>query len=239
MQKMTLVPYDALLSHASQNNPYFRQTLDSAEPSVRKIKTLQLEIANLMDDPNLSESDKAVFLSQLQGQYDGLLNRYRQTLPGYSPIPPISSPPPPQSKASQLTAGQHQQQGTHAPLGIKQENKNIALLAIPKPYKNRAGQVIDAISNHPQFSVNDKNEIVIGEQAIPGSNLVDLLIHSVTPKSSLANLEGLESFTKVLREANVPRSFLNKRVAVYETEPPRTPTRPTHSSSLKWESYLG
>jgi hypothetical protein len=195
----------------------------------------------MMDDPQLSESDKAVFLSQLQGQYDGLVKRYRQSLPGYIGIPPIAQTP-----VSQTTSTPSVVAGTVASISkIKPENRNTALLAIPKPYKNRAGQVIDAISNHPEFSVNEKNEIVIGEQPISGSNLVDLLIHTVTPKSTIANLEGLESFTKVLREANVPRSFLNRRVAVYDSDPPytRSPRTPTTSStprsSFKWESFPG
>jgi hypothetical protein len=250
MQKMTLIPYDAVLTQAA-GNPYFRQTLDSHEPAVRKIKILQAEMDQLLTDPNLSDRDKAIFLTQMEGQLASHLKRYRESLvthpvslslsSGSASVtqqPTVSTPTIPSSPGIvPPPAAPVQPPGAQA---IKPENKAIVLSSIPRPYKKKAEQVIDVLSTHPQFSVNSKNEISVGERSIPGSNLIDLLLHTTTPKKSIDNLEGLDSFSKILRDSNIPRSYLSRQAQaqVYTNEPPLTsPPRLSPQTGRKWEPW--
>lgn len=231
MQKLTLVPYDAVASHQqSYNSAYFRPTLDRLEPTVYKIKSLQDDMQRLLADENLSEDEKAKILTQVQGTFDTHLKRYRDSI---LPVPSTTTPPSTATTTATATAT----------TSSSSQSPSI-LSTIPKTYQTKASHVLGALQKHPDLKINDKQEIVVKGTPIQGSNVVDLLLETTTPRKKNINLTGLPLFKQLIRDVNVPRSLLDSKAAVYDPDSSpstyrnsRTPPRLSPVTKQSWETF--
>lgn len=215
MQKFTLVPFDPVFNQASYN-PYFRQTLDTNEPTVHAIQSLQQDMSKLLDDPNLSNFAKATFLTQMEGRVQNNLKKYREMLGAQTQAASSSLATTSSAATGQATTTSSQATATPTAAAAG-PSKTTVLQTVPKQYKRKASQLFDLLNTHPDFKLNEKSELVVGGTPIVGSNVSDLLNFTTTTKN-VGNLEGITTFNKYLQEVNVPHSLLGRQATVY---PPR------------------
>lgn len=231
MRKMTLVPFDAPAAAAAAGpaysqqsfNPYFRQTLDVFEPTVKAVKTLQDDIVSMLQDPTLSDFDKATFLTQMQSKMNTHINNYRNSLNPQSSLTSATTAPVGTAAPATTTTvpTSSSPTPTPTPLTVSGDTKTRILDTISKGNRAKASYVLDALETNPDFKINDKREIVIQDRVVPGSNIVDLLLYSTTNRKYPTTLQGVGEFTHQLRETNVPRSYLNARaLSKSVTHPP-------------------
>ena len=86
------------------------------------------------------------------------------------------------------------------------------ILGVNVRYRTHAKHLVKQLFHDPStFSVNDRNELVIKGQAVPGSNFVDLVSHVfATSKSRVEGPRpaGYPEFLSALRDVNAPRTLL-------------------------------
>ena len=107
------------------------------------------------------------------------------------------------------------------------KDKETLISRFPKSMQNRVRSVLEYL--RPQVTWNDKGEVSIRGQDIPGSNIVDLLKVNLKDYKDF-NPVGKDAFRKVLCELNVPMSLLARSARQqsgrgYLPPPPGIPTK--------------
>ena len=83
------------------------------------------------------------------------------------------------------------------------------LKAIPEVHRKKARAILHFVSKDPSLSWNDKGELVLGNQAIDGSRIVDLLKYSQNGEDSSVP-KGYDEFHKGLKASGISISSLGK-----------------------------
>lgn len=228
MQKMTLVPFDPVLSSQPAYNPYFRQTLDTNEPAVSAIQHLQHDMSRILDDPNLSNYAKASFLTQMEGRVQTNLKRYREATAPQTVSTPATTTTTSSGAASTQTTTTTTT--TPATTTVTPSNSDI-LQGVHKLSRRKAGHILDVLKANPEFKLNEKKEIVVGEKPIEGSNIVDLLNFTATSKN-VKNLEGVDVINKYLQDSKIPKAYLSRQATVYPSQKKTSSSEPRRTRSL-------
>lgn len=117
----------------------------------------------------------------------------------------------------------------------------LVLPSFPKSLQSRARALLTYIS--PAVSWNPKGEVLIDGEQIPDSNIVDLVKVQLKDYKNFKPV-GLEKFTHILKNANVPLSLLanSRRGQTGQGLPDTTPPppgspvtkKPIQKQRIKW-----
>lgn len=93
---------------------------------------------------------------------------------------------------------------------IESNRLDDVILGFPKTIKTKAKQLVQFLKSQGMF-YNDTLNLLIDNQPIPNSNIVDLIhyITSVTSKTRTNPPPGFEYFIQKLNNLNVPKSYLS------------------------------
>ena len=93
-------------------------------------------------------------------------------------------------------------------INIKEDLRKLLIEATPKPYQSRAQSLFQFVAN--KLDLNEKGELLDADGSIlTGSNIGDLIQHSVRDRRRNIVPVGWQSFLDILRDNNVPRMILN------------------------------
>lgn len=86
--------------------------------------------------------------------------------------------------------------------------KNQILSSIPKTYLRKGENILDLLSNsNDKINWNDSGTVIIDNEKIPGSNIIDLINDLLRPLKNNDPI-GWESFAKVLKDIKIPLIYL-------------------------------
>ena len=93
-------------------------------------------------------------------------------------------------------------------INLKDELKKRLVEATPKPYQSRAQSLFQFVAN--KLNLNEKGELLNADgSVVSGSNIGDLIQHSVRDRRRNMVPPGWQTFLDILRDNNVPRMILN------------------------------
>jgi len=112
----------------------------------------------------------------------------------------------------------------NAPNKVEVEKKKHFLSNVPSWYKQKTKQLLHQIKNMSSIGWNDLGEFVYAEQAVPESNIKELIAATVRQNKS-TELRGWNEFRKALKDLNlsgfnqtpkVKKAHLNLKVKKWE-----------------------
>ena len=177
-------------------------------PLTKKLSQLDEEMKAILDNNELSEASKALL-------YSNTLNKYldvKRQMEAPRRIPIVDETQQPQLNPQS------------APMGTDPITDYI-----PSQFRNRAKNLLSHLRDHSEASWNERNELVIDDKPVVGSNMVDLIDDVVRVKRGHSPA-GATAFRRVLLESNVPLSLIGNKTrwtelgTSFET-PPTTPKR--------------
>ena len=189
-----------------------RQQRDS-DPITNSLSDLDSEMKRILD-ANLDDNEKVILYNQTLSRYRDVLAKSRE---------PVT-------------------------LEIKDKNPNLTsstpslrrrediLHVIPKTLKNKASSLLDRISNTRGISWNDKGELVVGDQAIEGSDIVDL-VDDIVRTRKREPPRGWQEFADALADLNLPAALIGNTDRwnyMHGTTPVKT--SPVIKKRVKWTS---
>lgn len=115
-------------------------------------------------------------------------------------------------------------------INVKDAMRQRTLSATPRIYQSRAESLFQFVSD--KLNMNDRGELVNPDGSVlEGSNITDLIQHSVRDRRRNMTPTGWSNFLETLRLNNVPRTILN-----YDTlEELKSPLTPARQVTLKRE----
>jgi hypothetical protein len=121
------------------------------------------------------------------------------------------------------------------PIG-RQDLEEKLLSSFPKNLRSRARALLTHISTRVTW--NDMGEVIIDGVKIPGSNIMDLVKVQLKDYKDLRPT-GLEKFTDILKDTNVPLSLLTSSRRVQTGQgiippPPGSPVKRKVKRKTKW-----
>ena len=160
-----------------------RQQRDS-DPITNSLSDLDSEMKRILD-ANLEDNEKVILYNQTLSRYRDVLAKSRE---------PIT-------------------------LEIKDKNQNLTsstpslrmredvLHVIPKTLKVKASALLDRISNAVGINWNDKGELMVNDQPIKGSHIVDLVDDIVRTRKRKPP-RGWREFADALADLNLPAALI-------------------------------
>ncbi len=112
--------------------------------------------------------------------------------------------------------------------------EDVILACVPAGYKKRVQSLLDFIRSGDVLVWNDKGQLVCGGDALPGSQIVDLLRDAQCTLKQSRCPAGAEEFYRALGRANVPLSLIKNA-----TRHPYLRNEPSPSASREkgWISW--
>lgn len=124
------------------------------------------------------------------------------------------------------TRVQRQGETLNQMINVKDDIRERLISATPKPYQSRAQSLFQFIAN--KLKMNEKGELINDDGSVlDGSNITDLIQHSVRDRRRNITPVGWSTFVKTMKEANVPRMILN-----YETLDEMSSSKQANKKSL-------
>lgn len=214
-RKMYLVPEEVL--HLIQQ----RNDIQTS-PLVKTMSSLNQQINNTLQDPNLPAEIKIKNHDQLLHRYLNLQEQRESHVPtvrvqSTGIVPQGSQPPPPP-----------QEQPTQEAQPVSESE---ILKTIPKKFKNQAEGLLRWISKSPEaVTWDERGEVSLDGKTIRGSSISDLIGDLVRTRRGFFPT-GRDKFTQVLAKLNTPEDFVrneNRRQLMAsfkagERLPPPTP----------------
>lgn len=93
-----------------------------------------------------------------------------------------------------------------------QRTSEHSLLGITKQYQAKAHNLLQALSNTQRLTINDKGEIQINGNLIPGSNATDIIHGLVNRKFNGRDLKGFQEIKDLIKSSNIPKSLLGNHI---------------------------
>ena len=146
---------------------------------------LDEEISRLLQKKDLSEYEKAQ-------RYAALFQKYSAFHQPGLPVPPQSQSViiPPEPKSPGYSA------------------QNI-ISSLPKRYQNRAESLLSLVGKEPdQLAWNNRGEIIVKGNIVPGSHIADLVRSVLVPKAKRPQ-KGTDPFAQALDEMNIPQGMMS------------------------------
>ncbi len=136
-----------------------------------------------------------------------------------------------ESGISPISGGEPNEAPTPASTRLKED---VILACVPTGYQKRVQSLIDFIRNGDVLVWNEKGQLVSDGDAIPGSQIVDLLRDAQCTLKQSRCPAGAEEFYHALGRANVPLSLIkNATRHSYLTNEPA----PSTSREKAWISW--
>lgn len=193
----------------------------TADPIARKVSRLDEKMQEILSRTDLDEYSKAKL-------YQEILQQYLEVKKKLNIATPVQMLANDGTQVSQTTPLQN------TPSPNTNGLRDFIIESLPKNSRRKANQLWDTLSRDPDMTWDDKGQMVIHGQVIPGSHAVDLFkdtLLKVRPKNYITP-RGAELFRKQLMELNVPRHL----TGISEITEPDTLATPSmskgHSSSL-------
>ena len=84
------------------------------------------------------------------------------------------------------------------------------LRVVPKSMQSKAKALLDRINRDPNMSWNERGEFVYNNQTISGTNIVDLISHSLRHRKSFQAYRW-QDFARALRQNNIPQELIGNQ----------------------------
>lgn len=176
----------------------------------KELSQLDKNMLEIINESNVSNSEK--------------VRRYNQALAEYQSLNEMTARP----------VKRDTEDGQVKIAGETEETQPYSLIGIPKPYQIKAQNLLQALLDSTNITVNSKGEVSIDGSLIPGSNATDLVHGAVNQKFKRDKLKGWQRFKDLFQRANVPRSMLGNHVFAEDNIKDTPKSKPvTPSSSLK------
>ena len=143
-------------------------------------------VVNTLKNSEYSDPEKAVLHGQYLGAYLNAHDKFKSPSAGPPPPPPPFAP----------GAG---------------KKPPVTMDGIPRAYRRQAEALLRTWHADPYIEWNDRLELSLNGQPLPGSNVVDLVAHAVSKskKSLTEQPPGFQSMRNVLKERNTPKTLIN------------------------------
>lgn len=150
-------------------------------PQVTHTAELQTKMKDVLEDPQLSESEKMMQYGQTLHQFQG---SHQKAKVGSSPSPSSTPVIPPSDKIMD---------------------------SVPANLRRKAKLMLQFIEQHPKMSWNDQGELMYAGRRIAGSNMIDLVNDMLRARKTVSSPRGWETFAQGLAEANVPQEAVGNK----------------------------
>lgn len=183
-EKMIIIPAEMWENEKIQNK--YRQ-----EPTFQALDTIKKNLEGIMDDPDIPDYDKVKFATYLQLRYKRIFeNRPKDT----TRVRLIDETGPPNIKPE---------------AGKKNVNEIVDNILKKNP-KKLADDLLNFIQKDGSLSWDEKDQLVINGNSIPGTNIINLTQDIVDKKyKSLPPPIGADIFVQHLRQIGTPMKFVD------------------------------
>lgn len=161
------------------------------KPEIR----IEGEISELLERNNLPDDVKVKLLNILLSRYQRLIHKPKEPIKvsiakdETKEIPPPSPPPPPSSDNSII---------------------NQIKITIPQSYQKFISPLVSLLKQS-EYNWNNKGELVVNNQVIEGSNIVDLISYLMRSRKSVLSPVGFNIFWEGIRKLNIPREWIGNK----------------------------
>jgi len=176
-------------------------------PLDKKLSQLDEEMKTVLDRTDLTDFDKARVYSEILDKYLDVKRKLQQP----QPIPIVE-------EKADTTAN---------------KTSTVDLSVFPQNYRNRAQNLLTHVRNQAGIDWNQKGEILVNDNAIPGSHVVDLIDNTIRYKKGTRadQLPGHREFVNALRESNVPQALIGNKTKLNDENVSFTTSTPARSRS--------
>ena len=212
-KKMFLVPPDVM------DGLRRKQRLEEIDQPERKVQgDLDAQMNALLQRNDIPDREKLVLYNQLLQQL--LQQKTSPSLkPGGSPL--VTGPPQPPVDGVPLRADEDRRQTR-----ISEEQ---TVESVPSNYRTKATSFLRYLKNN-QVHWTDDGSVVIRNQVIPGSNIIDIVNSAVRDRRKVDLPTGSVPLIQYLKGTNVPREIIGSKklwhAASRETSAQATPATP-------------
>ncbi|KAK6167064.1 hypothetical protein SNE40_021171 [Patella caerulea] len=212
---MTLVP-ESLLENLQSPRPAILQP-----SSARKTSELDVEIRHILEDPGLSDSEKAEKYSQKLREFLFHKNRAVEPPTVYVKQQDVTNKVPVnQTVVSDKVTIDESSQVMPSQVRSMPPLQSDILTTVPKSLKTKAGLLIEKLHQTPNITWDDKGTVAIQGKNITGSNITDL-VNDLLRKRKYFNPIGWQELGKALSGYNLPQDLIgNADRYHYMTNPP-------------------
>ena len=174
------------------------------------ISYLDRDMKDILMDSGIDDYTKAHRYQQALQRYLLLADKYRHkplgrveiSMPQTSADVKTVEPDPNKIKATP-TAGDVKTVETE-----RSNIKSTVVQAVPPQFRNKAELLWKQIENTPGLSWDNKNQLMVGNEVIQGSNIIDLVNDLVRSRKRLEPPKGWMSLASALKRANTPREAI-------------------------------
>ena len=174
-----------MLEEMQRQQQQYRPRLP-VSPQVAQTVDLQTQMQNVLQDPTLSESEKAQ-------QYGETLYQF-QRAHQKAKTPSVT----PTSSSTSL-------QSSTTPL------RGRILESVPPTLQRKAKLMMEYLQDHPKVSWDEKGELSYAGQRIPGSNIIDLVNDVLRSRKKSSLPTGWDRFAQVLKDVNLPQEVVGNK----------------------------
>ena len=236
-KKMFIVPPDVM------DGLRRKQRLEEIDQPERKVQgDLDAQMNDLIQRNDLPDREKLVLYNQLLQQ---LLQQ--KTSGSLSTVTGQHQPPPPIPMDGSTSDDRRQ----------KRISEEDTVESVPSMFRPKATSFLRYLKNN-QVRWTDDGSVMIRDQVIPGSNIIDIVNSAVRDRQKVDLPTGSVPLIQYLKGTNVPREIIGSKKLWHATSrepraspstepltPPTTPLKPTkkrkkttHTTKIKsWSQY--
>jgi len=149
---------------------------------------------------NRLTSPKDEVLSSIEGEMSSILND--ESIPDYVRAKMYAS------KQSRFLKIEHPQWGETTAVTKTLNSPDFVLDTLPQKLVERAKPLASILKNTKRVSINDKNEMIIDGDVIPGSNATELYLDILKRRQNTSR--GYDRFEQLLQESGTPSDILER-----------------------------
>lgn len=157
------------------------------KPEIR----IEGEISELLERNNLPDDVKVKLLNILLSRYQRLIHKPKEPIKvsiAKDETKEIPSPPP--SSDNSII--------------------NQIKITIPQSYQKFISPLVSLLKQS-EYNWNNKGELVVNNQVIEGSNIVDLISYLMRSRKSVLSPVGFNIFWEGIRKLNIPREWIGNK----------------------------
>lgn len=187
-QKMALVPPEML-------NDIYRK------PEIR----VEDDIQELLERNNLADDQKVKLLSLLLSKYQRVIHKPKEPVRVSVVSSETESVPTTQPPLSPVAT---------SPSVLSSENGDIILkqikITVPSTYQKFIDPLVSLLKQS-EYKWNKKGELVVNDQVIQGSNIIDLISYLMRSRKSVLSPVGFNIFWEGIKKINIPREWIGNK----------------------------
>lgn len=154
------------------------------------LTSLNKGLHDILQRDNIHVDEKVKLYSNILQQYLTMRQKQKDVYALPSAVTITSAPPSSEEESKQL-------------LQIQQQ----VIDSVPKPMQKNAKMLLDRVKQDPRLGWTPRGELIVEEQVIPQSNIIDL-INDLLRKRKNFNPQGWRELSRKLYEGNVPTNLI-------------------------------